>query len=217
MIRSAWEWLVSALFTSSCLVCGREGDWLCKNHQALAPPPRSQADFEYLDDIWAATAYYVSPGSLVVEHFKYHGVRSLSLLMAQAMFLALPKGLPPCTVVPIPLHWTRYFWRGYNQASSLSREISQRLKYPELRGLKRFKKTKQQARLDRSERLKNLSGVFVWQSSEVPDRVLLIDDVVATGATLDQAARVLKEAGVSWVGAVVFARGGASDVSQSSR
>ena len=76
-------------------------------------------------------------------------------------------------------------------------------------GLRRIKNTRQQARLDKKSRLKNLKQAFVWRGKMAPpEAVCLVDDVVATGATLEEAARVLKKAGCKKVFALVFARGG---------
>jgi predicted amidophosphoribosyltransferase len=100
-------------------------------------------------------------------------------------------------------------WRGFNQSEILALAIQKRIPVLSISfGLKRKQKTQQQAKLKRSERLKNLTAAFSWEGEEIPPKILLVDDVVASGSTLDSAARMLKERGAKNVSGVVFARGG---------
>ena len=111
------------------------------------------------------------------------------------------------TLIPLPLHWRREHWRGFNQATLITKRLASRLGLKtECKSLIRVKNTQQQARLTATERAINLKEAFVWNSDlKAPERVILVDDVFTTGSTLDSAARTLKDNGAHHVVAVVFA------------
>jgi len=101
-------------------------------------------------------------------------------------------------VIPVPLHWRRRITRGFNQSTVLARKIAGQLHLPLLTGaVSRIRHTARQARLNAAQRTANLRGAFsVRKGGDVLNkRVLLIDDVVTTGATVKACARSLKKAG----------------------
>ena len=209
--QAGGKWFFEALFPEKCLVCRKEGAYLCESHYQFVPPPKNEVSFEYLDDLFVSTAYAHEPVSLVVEYFKFKGFRGVGNIMAFEMQKALSVfPLKDCVLVPVPLHWTRWVWRGFNQSAVLGRQLKKLI--PDLvlsYGLRRRKMTSQQARLGKRERAINMQEAFVWDKKmTVPDKVLLIDDVVTSGATLDMAAKTLKRCGVRVVCALVFARSG---------
>lgn len=111
-------------------------------------------------------------------------------------------------LVPVPLHPTRYRERGYNQAELIASVISQTLAIPLLpQNLLRCRHTQNQARIGRKERWTNIQGAFTIRHSKkfLNRRVLLIDDLLTTGATASEAARVLKETGAARVDVVTVA------------
>ena len=102
--------------------------------------------------------------------------------------------------MPVPLHWRRLLSRGYNQALILARPISRKLKIPIAAGaLGRAINNPTQVGLSRPQRKENLKKVFqVKNPVKVADKnILLIDDVITTGATVDEVARVLRKAGAN--------------------
>jgi len=117
-------------------------------------------------------------------------------------------------VVPVPLHWRRRLARGFNQAERIARPLAARLGLPMRPVLRRRRATPAQARLGRAERLGNLDEAFDVRQTLLRGRgmrldgahALLVDDVATTGATLDAAARALREAGAECVTAVVAVR-----------
>jgi ComF family protein len=111
-------------------------------------------------------------------------------------------------IVPVPLHPTRQRERGFNQAGLLAELLSTRISIPCKRVLKRIRYTTTQTALDRAERMENLHNAFrLRKNADVRGlHVLLIDDVLTTGSTLSECARVLKRGGAISVHAATAAR-----------
>jgi ComF family protein len=121
--------------------------------------------------------------------------------------LALP---PDAWVVPVPLHWWRHWERGYNQAEALARGLAQRLGRSVRRPLRRVANTEKLAELSVTERARALRKVFRARKSRALQgrTILLVDDVLTTGATCGAAARALRKAGAKRVIVAVIARTG---------
>jgi ComF family protein len=97
-------------------------------------------------------------------------------------------------IVPIPLHWTRYAWRGFNQAHEIAKVLQKKKNVPLCHLLKRIKRTKFQSKLVSSLRVENLKEAFVLnaQAQDYTNKhILLIDDLMTTGSTLRSAAKIL--------------------------
>lgn len=120
-------------------------------------------------------------------------------------FDRLPRG---ASIVPVPLHWQRRWRRGYNQAEALACALGQNLWLPVERSLRRIRGTDKLAPLSPTDRSEAMRGVFkVRANRRLSDRtVLLVDDVLTTGATCGEAARTLKRAGARTVVVVVLGR-----------
>ena len=144
-----------------------------------------------------------------VIRYKYHDHPEYARAFGQLAAGTLrDSGLKPDLLVPTPLHWLRYCRRGFNQAELLAQEIGRELGIPVRNLLRRKKWTRQQASLDREERIRNLEGAFsIRDSTNCKGRcILLIDDVMTTGSTLTAGARVLLDAGAAEVDVMVLAR-----------
>jgi competence protein ComFC len=110
-------------------------------------------------------------------------------------------------LVPIPLHKTREWERTFNQSALLARYVSELSGIPVIDLLRRIKKTPAQTSLSGQARRRNLHGAFEFQSAKaIPRSVILIDDVITTGATLESCAAVLRKEGVRRVYAATIAR-----------
>ncbi len=111
-------------------------------------------------------------------------------------------------VAPIPLHWGRRLSRGYNQSEAVARELAAGIGVPFARVLRRVRYTPQQLQPSREARRANVKGAFLVRTgaSVAGNAVLLVDDVMTTGSTLHEAARVLKTAGAARVAVAVLAR-----------
>lgn len=112
-------------------------------------------------------------------------------------------------VIPVPLSRKRLRWRGFNQAGILARIFSKPYDLEiNTRDLLRAKHKTAQAKLDEAHRLENIKDCFVWQGENLNKRnIILIDDVVTTGATLNECAGVLKVNGAGEVWGLVVAKG----------
>ena len=113
-------------------------------------------------------------------------------------------------VLSVPLHRQKEFSRGYNQAFLISRALCRELKLPECSGtLKRFRYTDTQSLLDKERRLQNVKGAFIVKAPEniKGKSILLVDDIMTTGSTLEECSKMLKQAGALIVTAVVVATG----------
>lgn len=112
-------------------------------------------------------------------------------------------------IVPVPLHPRRLGWRGFNQAEELAKALSRRSGLPVIRALRRLKDTAAQVAMGRRERRSNVRGAFGLAGSGTyrDTRILLVDDVLTTGSTIDECARQLRRAGAMSVHAITVSRG----------
>lgn len=158
-----------------------------------------------------ALSLFVMEGKVkeVIYLFKYRGRTSLARPLGRLCAQLIPvSGMPLDVITYTPLHWLRCLVRGYNQAELLAKEISRCTGYKTEKLLKRKRFTRQQARLGRKERLKNMRNAFLATAPEKirGKKILLIDDVLTTGATLSSAAEELLKNGAEKVYILVVAR-----------
>lgn len=172
---------------------------------ALAPPPQARA---------YAALRYEFPASALVSRLKYGG-RLLHAPVLGEMLLAAVEAHPgplPRLLLPVPLHPARLAARGYNQAVEIARPLARRLALPlETRLVRRDRATAAQMTLDRAARAGNPAGAFSIDRRRLAAlgpglSVALVDDVMTTGATLGEIARLLLDHGVDEVEYWVVAR-----------
>ncbi len=162
----------------------------------------------------AAVAAYRGRGIVreIIHEFKYARQMHLRHLVARWLRAALDdervRDVSFDLIVPVPLHPARQRERGFNQATLLAELLSADISLPSRPVLERIRYTTTQTALDRSERMENLHNAFrLRKNANVRGlRVLLIDDVLTTGSTLSECARVLKRAGAISVHAATAAR-----------
>ena len=144
----------------------------------------------------------------LIHLFKYERIRPLAGLFGEWLVSAIPRDKAFDLVVPVPLHWRRKLDRGFNQSELLARPVAKRYGLRPVNALRRKRPTGVQAGLSNAKRRLNVSGAFVVKKkSEVAARrVLLIDDVMTTGATLSACAEALKRAGARYVAVLTLAR-----------
>lgn len=221
------SWLLD-MPTPRCLVCaepGSAGRDICGACSAVLPCPEAScrrcalplavADDEQrcgdcrqrsspLNEVRAAFIY-AAPVDGLLRRFKFHQDLAAGRLLAGLMRARLADAERPPVLVPVPLHASRLRQRGYDQALELARPLSRALEVPLWRGLQRIRATVPQSELDAAARHRNLRSAFA-ALAPVPAHVVLVDDVMTTGATLQAAAMALRRAGASRVDAWVCAR-----------
>ncbi len=142
----------------------------------------------------------------LVHLYKYGKMEPLASNFGAMLALALPRELAIDVVVPMPLHWWKRWQRGFNQAELLAREIARRWHAPVRMVARRKKKTTAQAGLTNAKRRANVEGAFEIRGQLDGKHVLLVDDVMTTGATASACARALKRAGAARVTLLTLAR-----------
>jgi len=168
-------------------------------HCLRRPPP--------LDAIHAV-CIYARPLDRLLPRFKFHGDLAAGRLLAQLMTDACASLPRPDALIPVPLHRARLCHRGYDQALELAKSLARALTLP-LQGnaLLRLRPTAPQSELSALARRRNVRNAFVVRDVlALPAHVVLVDDVMTTGATLHAAAKALRRAGVQRVDAWVCAR-----------
>ena len=109
-------------------------------------------------------------------------------------------------VLPVPLHWRRRAFRGFNQAEEIARPLARQLGVPLVHNVVRCRPTSFQSGLSARERARNLSTAFVVRGAMTCSHVLIVDDVITTGATIRSLAGTVRRAGLKKVSAFAVAR-----------
>jgi competence protein ComFC len=167
-------------------------------------------DFEW--DFDCARSLFASKGLVreVIHRFKYNGAEFFQPLLNQwvRVYSSVFKGSPDW-IVPIPLHPLKERERGFNQAECLAEAVAGVLGVPMIRdAVQRVKNTETQTHLSRTKRLANMNGAFTLRGNQrLMGTVMLVDDVMTTGATASACASVLKKSGASKVNVFTLARG----------
>ena len=141
----------------------------------------------------------------LIHLYKYGRVKTLAWPLSGLLAQAMPRDEAFDATVPVPLYWRRRLQRGFNQAELLARGLSRRTGIPVVKALGRLRPTPAQAGLSNSARRQNVSQAFRARGVQ-GKRILLIDDVMTTGATAASCAAALKQAGARRVSLLTVAR-----------
>jgi len=233
-IKSLINSIVDLIFPPQCLLCGDlDSSGLCrtcrKSFQPLRPPlcsvcsapvETSEAaplcarcsDFHPAYD--RAWSLFIYDGAIrkAIHDFKYHGVSGLHRVFGELLHERLTvemAGISIDSVVPVPLHRARELSRGYNQAALLARSLASLLSLPVMESeLLRVRHTDFLADLGRRDRFASLEGAFAISEKTRLEgkKILLVDDIMTTGATFHICAGVLREGGASCIYGITLAR-----------
>lgn len=230
----AHDWLLilrDAIFPAFCLGCEKEGSVVCAeclsrvevNGVYACPVCHTFTgngkccgacqSRSFLDQHIALYPYDETQlGGRMIHALKYNYIEEIvdSFVILVEKYCGRTGGvLFSCNyIVPVPLHPRRYAERGFNQAELIGNVISKISGIPVLNVLKRSRYTSQQARLSKSERIANVKDAFRGTPDTLQDKtIILVDDVFTTGSTLQECARVLKDAGAKEVVGFTIARG----------
>jgi ComF family protein len=144
----------------------------------------------------------------LIHLFKYDRIRTLARPLGELLAAAYPRHERLDAIIPMPLHWRRFWRRGFNQSALLAGELSRRCGLPVIRAVRRVRPTAPQAGLTNARRRANVAGAFApSRRARISGlRVLLVDDVMTTGATASACSRALKRAGAGYVTFLALAR-----------
>ena len=219
------DFLISLIFPHKCAACGKivpgmRAEALCEycdKHIVPITEPRckrcskpiADTTCEFCEDcekrhflVESGMALYPYDERMqrVIRQFKYEGCYEIGDFFAMRMGKAFYKWIyefQPDVILPVPVHKKRLRFRGFNQAEVLAEGLGDYLNIPvDAETLIRTEDTKPQKNLDVHKRIANLQKGFALDSEVIWERVLLVDDIYTTGATLEACARVLQQAGV---------------------
>lgn len=227
------QFLLDILFPQFCLGCQKEGSFLCSECFEKIPvysgffcPVCGKRDFRprkhpacagktSLKTLISATSYENLLVRDLIHNYKYNFIQTLAEPLSQILIKSINATVGEkartyfftnTIIIPIPLHSKRLNWRGFNQAELIAQKLSEFYKIPLVNNaLIRVKNTIPQVEAGEAEkRRKNIKEAFVCLK---PDKkILLVDDVSSTGATLEEAAQVLKQSGAKEIWGIVVAK-----------
>jgi ComF family protein len=212
--------LLDLLLPPACAGCGRFGHLLCRDcltgfraatasdDRFIAPDPGTMVG----DDLELAIAAFAHDGMLrrALQRLKYGGSGRIAVPLARAAapaLEALAGVCGPLPLIPVPVHAARLRQRGYNQAGLLADALGAVAGLTVRDILERRRATARQHGLGKAARLHNLRGAFALRDGvRTPSRLILVDDILTTSATLESCARVLRDAGAAAVYGFAIAR-----------
>ena len=186
----------------ACPVCARPDTY---NHHCVSCINHAPPYFKIL-----ALYRYEYPVNRLIQYAKFHSRLDIARFLGQQMAVLFgdSRSQPEC-LVPVPLHAMRLADRGYNQALEIANSISRSLKIPVQSGcVQRITAARAQMELSAKQRKRNVRGAFAIVRSVLPEyrHVAIVDDVVTTGATVTELAKLLKGSGVTRVDVWACAR-----------
>lgn len=203
--------VLDLIFPPRCSGCGRvDTRWCARCAQNLAAVPLAMDAVRLLGlDALVATGEHSGQLQRAVQALKYEGVLQVAEPLAQRMIRVIDaQNWRFDRVLAVPLHRRRLAQRGYNQAKALAHIIAQHYQLPLADDLlTRQRDTRTQVGLNRPQRIANMEGAFLVTPTKLQgQRILLVDDVRTTGATISACAQALRSAGASRVYGITVTR-----------
>ncbi len=213
------DWVVEPVLSfvapAQCLICGEP---LIQGHKVICPTCsgslplldpaflenlRDEIEQPYFDDLIVCHPFDATFQKLI-HLLKYQRQQSIADLFGETLAQFVPLNFDFVTAVP--LNAVRQKERGYNQCELIAKSLSNITRIPLTTNLlKRVRNTQSQTMLSREERKQNVKNAFKVQGEVEGTRILLIDDVITTGSTLNECAKELKKNGAAWVTAAALA------------
>lgn len=230
-IQRLGQYVLDLVFPVSCLVCGQDNTFLCVQCQAKLPRLTEQQCLVCqtpspfgkthancgtrvsIDGAIAGLTYQDRNVQKIIEVFKYNFVSDLSILLSNFMIEGinnqrLSDYFQDFTVVAVPLHIRRFHWRGFNQAQLLADKLAVSLNlHTDENLVRRQKSTQPQTKLTAQQRKQNMDNAFSIVGDVINKKILLVDDVVTSGSTANELAKILKRAGAEEVWLATVAHG----------
>ncbi|OGY41780.1 MAG: hypothetical protein A2Y82_02820 [Candidatus Buchananbacteria bacterium RBG_13_36_9] len=230
------NFILDLIFPKECIGCGREGYYLCKscrekieikkrfecalchresNFGRICPGCQKNTS---LKTIWVVADYNNKILQSLIHGLKYQYLEEISTHLANLVikyledyniFKQFDITNENSVVVGVPLHKKRLLSRGFNQSDLIAQEIAKYFKMPFVKLIDREKNTQTQIGLDRQDRQRNVENAFSLSnnySNYKNKKIILIDDVVTTGSTLTECAKILQSAGLVDIYALVIAQ-----------
>lgn len=220
---------LSLLFPKACLVCKKGDKYICRrcldkvqkspqvcfSCHRFSPRGLTHPSCKSKTKVDGFLSVYRYSGviRLSLIRFKYNFAYDVAHELAEAFSNEISPNLIPrnSVIMPIPLHNKRQLWRGFNQAELLGKLVAENVNLDFADNiLIRIQNNPQQARLDKVSRLRNTCGIFAVNKSQREKlrgkTIVIFDDVCTTGATIEEAAKVLKREGVEKIWAMSLAR-----------
>ena len=205
-----WDCLarISVIHSPFCRICGNPVEGAVEDNFVCSSCIRKKPFF----DIARSAAHYTGVLQCLIQDFKYHSAIWLSRDFAKLMIACAKAYLSETdidAVTSVPLYHAKERERSYNQAFLLAKEVTKYFHKPLVKNmLYRVRPTESQTHLTYSERAVNIKNVFAVKKANLVkgSSILLIDDVITTGATVNECSRVLKEAGAEKVSVLTLAR-----------
>ena len=221
MLNKIKNFLCELFFPKFCFGCQKEGNYLCPDCRATLEISGFHTinPSQNLKDLYYALNYQSPLIKNLIQKFKYQPFvkelcKPLSLLIIE--HFQLLDNPPPFygggqnfILIPVPLEKKKLKWRGFNQAEEIAKELSSFLKIPLISDcLIKTRETIPQVELSPEARKENVKGAFLIKKGDLikEKKILLVDDVYTTGSTMEEAARVLKEAGAKEIIGIALAR-----------
>lgn len=209
--------LYDLVFHENCPVCNKKSYWnvapfcdLCwKDIKPFSFQSITTGQFhrDFWKYITSLTSFGAYEGILkeAIHCFKYGKIKRLGSLLGNLLSSVTQPEID--ILIPVPLHINKLRLREFNQSAILAKELSKAWSIPLcLTSLIKIKDTREQASLDAKERLFNVKDAYSVKGSLKGFKIGLVDDVVTTGATLMECAKVLKKAGAKEIHAITLAR-----------
>ncbi len=214
MIKKIFNYFLTLIFPIECLGCLKEDTYLCNeclDTIAINTNFKFKHNLKYINKIYSATKYDNKLIQTAIHYFKFRYIKELVIPLSKILIKYLEQEkieINEYILIPIPLHKKRYLERGFNQSELIANQLAKYFNISILSNvLIRSRNTPHQVGLNKKKRLSNLNKAFhILKPEDIENKkIILIDDVVTTGSTLEEAAKTLKEAKVSRIIAITIA------------